>query len=221
MTSIVRSSRFLMLLLASSLSFACAAQDDAHSREREALRRTQGALRQAQEQQAALSKEKDDLAAQRDKLADAARRMQTEVAAAHSDAGRINASLVHAEDEIAAMKTRDEAARKDLESKLADQAERLAEARRVADERAHANTTLAALLQQTTQSLAAAEKANQQMHAVGVQLIDRIRSRDGAASADAVFGFGQVRIENETEALRDRLDSARFMAPTSAPAVAR
>jgi DNA repair exonuclease SbcCD ATPase subunit len=214
MTTSTHTLRFSALLLGATLSFSCAAQDDAHpSREREALRRTQAALRQAQEGQAALAKEKDDLARQRDKLDEVAARTQTLLAASRSDSGRLNASLVHAQEELAAAQARDDAARKDLETRLAGQAQRLAEMQRIADERARSNAVLVALLERATQSLTAAEKANLRMHALGLEMIERLRGREadgGVGAGDPVLGFGQVRLENEAEALRDKLDAAKL-----------
>jgi len=206
--------RLLSLMLGATLSLSCAAQDDAHAREREALRRTQAALRQAQEQQADLARKNGDLAGQRDKLDETAKRAQSQLAAARADAGRLNASLARAAQDLAATQARDEAARKELESRLAEQAQQLADARRVADERARSNAALVALLERATQSLASAEKANLAMHALGLQLIARIRGQQSdlpATAADPVLGFGQIRLENEAEALRDRLESVRLV----------
>ena len=217
--------RPLVLVLGVALSLSCAAQDDNRaSREKEALRRTQAALRQAQEQQAALAKEKDDLAGQRDKLDEAAKRSQSQLAASRGDAARLNTGLARAADELVATKARDDAARKELEDRLAEQAQRLAAAQRTADERAHANAALTALLEHATQSLAAAEKANGEMHALGLQMIDRIRGRqanvDGGVN-DPVLGFGQIRLENEAEALRDKLDATKFSASGRASGASR
>jgi DNA repair exonuclease SbcCD ATPase subunit len=214
--------RLALLALGATLSLACAAQDDNRgSREKEALRRTQAALRQAQEQQAALAREKDSLAGERDKLDASAKKAQSQLAASRSDAARLNASLAHANDELAATRTRDEAARQDLEQRLAEQSQQLAAARRVADERARANASLTALLEQATKSLASAERANEQMHALGLQMIDRLRGRGGASDAvDPVLGFGQVRLENEAEALRDKLDAAKLPAAHRTPGAA-
>lgn len=215
MTVSKHSLRFAPLLLGIALSFSCAAQDDAHaSREREALRRTQAALRQAQETQAALAKEKDDLSSQRDKLDESAKRTQSQLAASRSDAGRLNASLAHAQEELTATQARDETARKDLEARLVEQAQRLAETQRIADERARSNAALVALLEQATQSLTAAEKANLQMHALGLKMIERLRGREAGTDGDAadpVLGFGQIRLENDAEALRDKLDAAKLV----------
>jgi chromosome segregation ATPase len=214
MIPVKSSLRFVLLALGATLSLACAAQDDSHgSREKEALRRTQAALRQAQEQQAALAREKDALAGQRDKLDETVRSAESRLATSRSDAARLTASLSHANEELAATRARDDAARQELEGRLAEQAQQLAAARRVADERARANAALTALLERSTTSLAAAEKANGQMHALGLQLIDRLRGRDGGpAATDPVLGFGQVRLENEAEALRDQLEAAKLRA---------
>jgi chromosome segregation ATPase len=212
--------RLVLSALAATVSLSCAAQDDNRgSREKEALRRTQAALRQAQEQQAALAREKDDLAGQRDKLDQAARKAQGQLTASRSDAARLGASLAHANDDLAATRARDDAARKALEDRLAEQGERLAAAQRLSEERARANASLTALLEHATQSLAAAEKANGQMHALGLQMIDRLRGRESGADgtvADPVLGFGQVRLENEAEALRDKLDAAKLPAASRA-----
>ena len=215
--------RLALLTLGVTLSLSCAAQDDNHaSREKEALRRTQAALRDAQQQQAALAKEKDDLTGQRDKLDESAKRSQSQLAAVRSDAARLNASLAHQAEELAATKARDDAARKELEDRLEQQARRLSDAQRVADERARANAALTALLEHATRSLTAAEKANADMHALGLQMIDRIRGREGAAGAvDPVLGFGQVHLENEAEALRDKLDAAKLPPAARASASAQ
>ena len=208
--------RVALLALGATLSL-CSAAQDSPSRKKEALRRTQAALRDAQQQQATLAKEKDELAGQRDKLDADAKRSQSQLAAARSDAAHLNAGLAHAADELAATKAHDESQRKELEDRLADQERRLAQAQRVADERARANAALVALLERATQSLARAEQANGQMHALGLQMIDRLRG--GAPSgADPVIGFGQVRLENEAEALRDKLDAAKL--PTAPRAAA-
>ena len=212
MTNAKHALRLVLLMLGATMSLTCAAQDDNHaSREKEALRRTQAALRQAQQQQAALAKEKDDLAVQRDKLDEAAKRSQSQLAATRGDAARLNASLARASEELVAAKARDDAARKELEDRMADQSRQLAAAQQVADERARANAALTALLEHATQSLAAAEKANGEMHALGLQLIDRIRGREAGVS-DPVLGFGQVRLENEAQSLRDKLDAAKLAA---------
>ncbi len=209
--------RVALLALGATLSLGCAAQDGA-SREKEALRRTQAALRDAQQQEATLAREKDELAGQRDKLDAESRRSQSQLAAARSDSARLHQGLAQAADELAAAKARGEAQRQELEGRLADQAQRLAQAQRVADERARANAALVALLEQATQSLAKAERANGQMHALGLQMIDRLRGGAPAAGADPVLGFGQVRLENEAEALRDKLDAAKLATVSRAAA---
>jgi DNA repair exonuclease SbcCD ATPase subunit len=214
MNQAITPARRVLLTLGATLSLACAAQDDNHaSREKEALRRTQAALREAQERQAGLAREKEDLAGQRDKLGEAAKRAQGQLAESRSLAARVSASLSQANDELAATKARDDAARKELEDRLADQAQRLVAAQRLADERARANAALAALLERATQSLAKAEQANTQMHALGLQMIERLRGRESGADGtvtDPVLGFGQVHLENEAEALRDKLEAVKL-----------
>lgn len=214
--------RLLLLSAAATLSLSCAAQDDHGSREKEALRRTQAALRQAQEQQAALAREKDDLTSQRDKLDDTAKHAQSQLAGARSEAARLNATLARQAEDAAAAKARDDAERRDLAARLEQQSQRLADTQRTADERARANAALVALLEHATQSLAAVEKANGEMHALGLRMIDRIRGRDESPQApDPVLGFDQVKLENEAERLRDQLDAAKLPAAARATGVAR
>jgi chromosome segregation ATPase len=199
------------LALAATLALSAhvaGAQDGGGSREREALRRTQAALRDAQQQQAALSKEKSDLAAQRDQLDEAAKRAQSQLSSARAEAARLNSTLAHAADELAAAKAQDEAARQAAQAQIAELSARLARSERVADERTKSNAALVALLTQATRSLAAAEKANREMHAFGLQLIDRVRGRSVADGTIAI----------EAEGLRDQLDAMTLANVNKAPA---
>jgi chromosome segregation ATPase len=210
----------LLLLLLAGGAFA---QEEGGRREREALHRAQSALHQAQEQQAALARDKAALAAARDQLDEAVKRTQSQLASSRSEAARLNAGLAHADEELAAARRRDEEGRRQAQASIDDLGRQLEQAHRLADERAKANASLTAMLERATQSLAAAEAANGRMHALGLQMIDELRGRAGASgapSADPVLGFGQVKLENEAETLRDRLDAARLAGIAAKPAAA-
>jgi hypothetical protein len=58
--------------------------------------------------------------------------------------------------------------------------------------------------------LAKAEKANREMYAFGLQMIEQVRSRtpaDAFMQSSPVVGFGQVMVENQAGELRDRLEA--------------
>ncbi|MES1163226.1 MAG: hypothetical protein ABUL50_09210 [Rhizobacter sp.] len=202
----------LSLVLAAPLALA---QDDGGraGREREALRRAQAALRQAQEQQSALAREKGEVSAQRDKLGEVAKRTETQLSASRSEAARAIAQVAALTTDLRSARDQAEAQRKEAEARITELSKQLSEANRLAEERARANGGLTALLEHATRSLTAAEKANREMHAFGLQMIERLRGRGAAedlAQNDPVLGFGKIRLENEAEALRDRLDAARM-----------
>ena len=111
------------------------------------------------------------------------------------------------------MRAQADADKKAAESRAAESAQRLAESGRVIAERTRTVAGMTALLESVTGSLAKAEKSNREMHAFGLQLIDQLRGRSSNAAlvaTDPVLGLQLVRLENEAEALRDRLDALRL-----------
>ena len=191
------------------------AQDDAGraAREREALRRTQSALKQAQEQQATLTREKAELSTQASKLGDAAKQAQSQLAGSKSEGARSRAELARVTAELAALRDQSDADKKAGERRAVELSQRLAEAERVATERTRTVGSMTALLENVTGSLAKAEKSNREMHAFGLQLIDQLRGRSTNAlvnMTDPVLGLQQVRVENEAEAMRDRLEALKL-----------
>ena len=207
----------LLLLMA----LPAIAQDDAGraAREREALRRTQAALKQSQEQQAALAREKADLSSQltsqRDSLGASSRRAQSQLIASQSEAARMRAELAHVSAELAALRGQADVDAKAAQVQTQELAKRVDDATRLAAERTRTAASLTALLERATQLLAAAEKSNREMHAYGLQLIDEVRGRasgDASTAVDPVLGLRQVRIENRAEELRDGLDALKLPA---------
>ena len=200
----------LSLVLSFTLALPAHAQDDAGraSREREALRRAQSALKQSQEQQATLTREKTDIAAERDKLGDSAKRAESQLGASRAAASRAGAELVRVTAELGALRTQAEADKKAAQVRADDVSKRLDESVRIATERTRTVASLKDLLERSTKALATAEKANREMAAFGQQMIEQVRNRTGSDAflrGEPVLGFTQVRLENQAEELRDRL----------------
>ena len=207
----------LMLLL----TLPAAAQEDAGraAREREALRRTQAALKQSQEQQATLAREKielsSQLASQRDSLGASSRRAESQLAVSRSEVAKARAELARVSAELAALRGQAESDAKTAQARTEESSKRLDDATRLVAERTRTVASLTALLERATQLLAAAEKSNREMHAFGLQLIDRVRGQadtEGSVPVDPILGLRQVRIENRAEELRDRLDALKLAA---------
>lgn len=189
------------------------AQDDAKvSKEREALRRAQSALR-------SMTDERDALQADKAKLAQDKAKSDQELAAlrgrSQGEAGRAKLAEEHAEtlqaQLDAAVKTRDEqaAASQQRERELQEQ---LAAARRESAERLRSAQAVSALLEQSTKALAVAEDKNRKLFAVGEDLIQRYKSRpryDAATIGDPLLGLTDVKLENEAETIRGQMAQLR------------
>ena len=198
-------------LLALVLSLPASGQQDAAraAREREALRRAQAALRQAQEQQASLSREKSELASEKDKLSANVKRAESQLGSARGESARLRADAVRLSSELEALRAESAAEKKAAQARGDELTERLTRAERLLAERTQTVATTTTLLERSTQALLAAEKANREMHELGLQLIAQLR-QGGAAPGDVVLGFGKVRLENSAEQLRDRLDALKL-----------
>lgn len=209
---------FALLLIAMALNVS--AQDDAGraSREREALRRVQAALKQSQDQQATLAREKADLTVQADKLGDTAKRAEAQLSGSRSEAARLRAELARVASELESTRTRAEGEKATdkaaAQARIDELSQRLGQATSLAADRTQTVTSLTALLDRASKALVKAEKANAQMHAFGLRMIDQIRNRQAADSvldSEPVLGFSQVRLENVAEELRDRLEGLRLL----------
>jgi predicted nuclease with TOPRIM domain len=215
-----------LLSLALCVCFSAAAQDDGRAaREREALRRSQAALKQAQEQQAVLAREKTELTAQQQKLSDEAKQAQSQLGGARSEAGRLRAEVNRLSAELTALKTQmeadkklmlsnNEAAQNAAQQAAQKSAQQLSEAERLNVQQTRTVASMTALLERSTTALAAAEKANREMHALGLQLIDQVRGKSASGLSglsNPVLGLGQVKLENTAEQLRDQLDALKVV----------
>lgn len=197
------------------------AQDDKKAgREKEALRRTQQALRTAQERQSALEREKAALAL---KLDAESRKAETEVAGAQRAARASRSSLASAQAEISGLRSeldtlrsRSDSDRQTLTAQNTQLTRSLQETQQLLAERTQTATTLARLLDRSTQALANAEQKNRDLYATGRSLLDRYRGKsagDVLVQREPLFGLAEVTLENEAEALRTQLELHRL--PTS------
>lgn len=224
MTSMKRCLSWAVLPLA-ALVFTLSApvgaqQENADSvraaRQREALRRSQEALKQAQEQQAVLAHEKAQLATEKAKLDDDARRQGSQLGSARSQATKLRAEVSRLMAEQEVQRSAASAGSADKQATAAASAElkqRLEKADRELAERTRMVAALSTLTERSNKALSAAEDANRQMHVLGLQLIEQLRA---ASRSDSVFalrpviGFNAVKLENEAEALRDKLDALKL-----------
>lgn len=222
--------RLVVAVLSGLLIFSPGAQarDSKTSKEREALRRAQSALRAAQEQQSSLQAEKakaeaaageasKESAALRGQIgAHAAKLRAREQAlnAAQEELNQLRQGLAQARGEHGAEQERAQA----LQTQLM-------EARRLASEREQANLGLVALLEGRSRALSEAELKNRQLQDLGHELVRRFlgRSRiDSALLGDPVLGLQAVRAEDEAEKFRAELARLELLSgrPAGSPAAA-
>ncbi len=202
-------------LAAAPAAVLAQAQDAKVSREREALRRSQAALRQAQEQQTALARDKAALEAEKKDRDDALQRAGAQLAGVRGEAGRLQqriAELGLELEQLRAASTRErEAAARNGEAL----ATRLAALDRLLAERTQAVAAIRELLVRSTTALAAAEEANRKMYGFGREMIEAYRQATPAEQflqSEPVVGFAAVRRENAAEELRSKLDATRLPA---------
>jgi hypothetical protein len=205
--------RPLSALLLTLLAGAALAQQPAPSREREMLRRSQAALQEAAAQRDAAVAEKAAVQKERDAARDeagkaraaAARTLGAERQRAQADLEAVRAELVQLRQQMQAQA--EAAAAQEQKS-----AQAAAALRRELAERTLANVQLVALLEKSTGALAASEQRNRELHALGLELVERWRSKgadEQRLQAEPVLGLRAVRIEDEAEALRTRLHALR------------
>lgn len=201
------------VLLLAQLCIAAAQQPPA-SREREALRRAQAALRDTTAERDALRSEKAALAA---KQAQAAQ----DLAAARASASALRPQLTQAAQEAEALRAElarlqqahaqalAEAQRSSAEREATLQ-QQLAGTRRERDERTAANQALVGLLAARTAALQDAQQRNAALHTLSRELIERWRGKTPAealAHTETLIGIAGVRAEDQAEQWRARADA--------------
>jgi DNA repair exonuclease SbcCD ATPase subunit len=199
-------------LLALVAALPCQAQEAKVSKEREALRRVQVALKSAQDQQAVLQADKA--------------RLEQDKAQAVGDISKARAQALGL---AAQLKTRDEQSAKlqaelqalqqaGQEQQVAGQTrerelqQQLLAARREGAERQQSAQSVSRLLERSTLALADAEGKNRQLHAIAQDLVKRYLSRtpaDVTGIGDPLFGLTDIRLENVAEELRGKLEQQR------------
>ena len=197
------------------------------ARQREALRRSQEALKLATEQQAQLLREKTQLATEKAKLDEDSRRqgaqlggLRSEVVKLRADVSRMTVELDAERRAAAGVTATATASQQTAAAQAADLSQRLAKTERDLRERTQTLTALSALTERSSKALFAAETANRQMHSFGLQLIEQLRTtaRSGnLMGLQPAIGFAEVRLENEAEALRDKLDALKLPTPATLP----
>jgi chromosome segregation ATPase len=199
-------------LFALLAALPCQAQDTKVSKEREALRRTQTALKSAQDQQAVLQADKARW--EQDKV-----QATTDVGKARTQALGLAAQL-KARDEQAArlqaeLQTQQQAGQEQqvaAQTRERELQQQLLAARREGAERQQSAQTVSRLLERSTLALADAEGKNRQLHAIAQDLVKRYLSRtpaDLTGIGDPLFGLTDIRLENVAEELRGKMEQQR------------
>jgi len=191
----------LVLIVSCCVSLAHAQDEGKASREREALRRAQNALRAATDQQSQLQADKAALTQDKDKLAEQLKAEQGrgQAASAKLRGAEQRAEALQAElDAANKARQQHEAAAQQREQELTLQ---LQTAR-----------TLTTLLERSTTELAGAEDKNRQLYAIGQQLVQRYLGRkpdEIPGIADPVLGLTAIKLENYAEEMRAQLAAQR------------
>jgi chromosome segregation ATPase len=204
--------RLAVTLVCAATLCGAQAQDSKVSKEREALRRAQTALRAAQEQQATLQADM----AKTNAGADAARREAAQanvrIAALAQHLKAREAELSAVREQLRVMKT----IQLDAEAKAAEHEQllqqQLASARQDGAARLQANQALTALLERSTQALKEAEIRNAKLRTFSEALLRRYTSRSVVETSllgDPFLGLTAVQLEDTAEQLRKELDGLK------------
>ena len=206
------------LLLAVALLTAApvilAQQDSVRdTRLREALRRSQSDLRSAEDKSSALSKDNAALKTDKQRDADALLRSGAQLNSVRGEASALRSKVDSLTTDLASLRAADQAERGAATIKLDDLAKRLVASETALRERTQTVIALRALLERSTSSLTEAQASNRKMYAFGRDLIEQYRKGTPAEQvlvSEPVLGFGSIRLENNAEELRSRLEAARI-----------
>lgn len=203
------------LLCAGLLSSAQAqGEGKSASREREQLRRVQQALQAEQAKVQGLEAEKAQWLQDKAKLDEQGQRLR------QNSQGQLKRQQEQAQAELTRLREALAAAsaeRAQIEAQAAEREQQWqtqAQAARAAQtELKQSNSSLAALLQGKTEALSGAEQRNTELHKLALQALDRWLSKSGAEVAlqqEPLLGLGRVRMEENAEQLRMRIDAQRL-----------
>lgn len=203
--------RSAAILLALAVALPAGAQDKKPDPAREALRRMQVEQRKLEQEKSRLSDEK------------AAAEVQVKAVSAKAEAARRQAAeaakkLAALEQDLAAV----QAERDALTTKLAESEQQLAKIseqhRATEAERLRLDgvrVRLEASVAGQKQTIGVCEDRNARLHAVGLDLLEKYRTKgcfDSALQNEPFTGLRQVEIENAIEDGRDKLDELRIEA---------
>ncbi|MEY4763731.1 MAG: hypothetical protein RI907_404 [Pseudomonadota bacterium] len=191
------------------------------SREREALRRAQASLRAAQDERDAMAGEKANLTQDKTKLEGELKQTAARVRGAEAQASGLKARVAQLEASLAEQQkalTEGQAREAALAEQLRQAEAKLADQVRVA-------STVQALLAERTRDVQTLTAQNDGMYQAGLDAIALYKAKSPSQFLDAhdqVLGWRAVKAEGVVDALRDKLDDARFKAlPAEAPAAGR
>ncbi len=219
--SSMRMVRTLLLLCCAGLCTlgSAQAQEAKVSKEREALRRSQTALKAAQEQQSNLAAEKakleqEKLLAEQEagKAKSQASGQAAKLKALEQQAQKLQADLQAAEAAKLALEAAAGTRERDLQQQL------LA-ARRESAERQQAVQVTARMLERSTLALQDAEAKNRKLFGIGQEAIKRYLSRAPSEITginDPLFGLNDIRLENVAEELRSQMEAQRVISTAQA-----
>jgi hypothetical protein len=199
---------------------------DEQRRAREAQRRAQAAVQQAQAERDGLRAERDAAVAARDNDRKAAEqragRAAARLSAALEASERLRAEVQRLGQEQQAAAQSHAQALAEIRSRAAEREQVLQQQivvlQRERDERGLANGTLSRLLAERSAALQDAQRRHAALEIVARDAVDRFAARPvrlQALHADVLLGLRSVRIEDEAEALRQRIDAQRLPVPTA------
>lgn len=193
------------------------------ARDTDALRRMQRNLQQAQQERdvatsekAALQRELTALQARQQAEGASIARLQAELRQLRTAADAERAQVSQAGQALEQARRAAEQQRQQHDSAAAQAARERAELQRELQGRTEVNQTLAARLAASTALVADLRQRNEQLHGIGLELLDQIRGAEGEARwwrREPVLGLSAVRAEDQAEQVRQRLDALRA-APT-------
>lgn len=192
----------LALVAAALLAGPAVAAEKKSDPAREQMRRLQQANYKLEQEKAQLAREKTEIEAQ-------FKEAEGRVGAAQGRAAGANRRVAALEQNLEALRTEKEA----LAARLAASEKQLAETTGQLRTEAGERRRLEALAAQQTQSLGQCESLNAKMHAEGLALLDKYRSKscfDAALQGEPFTGLKQVEIENFVEDSHDKLDVLRY-----------
>jgi septal ring factor EnvC (AmiA/AmiB activator) len=204
--TVVRQSLLCAVLLFSSLH---ALAGDANNREKEALHRTQQSLRQAQSELETVSGEKAALSQEKSKLEGVLKQVESKASNAASQAASLRSRAARLESDLAEQK----AALAAAQAREAALTELLRQTEVRLAEQAQVTASVQKMLAERTRDAQTLSVQNQALYATGLDLIDLYRTQSPSTwlkARDQILGYNTVKVENLAEAMRDRLEAARF-----------